>query len=633
MKAVCSHFTVPALLFFLGACAGENPVQASIDAEQSPRLLLSGSSGNDPHVCFASYGDGAAFNLGFVGQDQLSFGGATGTTPVCLMEIESTPITNSIDMTQSPSLGDGLIGLQPACVFDGSIMTCNNNETDVISSLVKSGAISSFQFTMCFEENGGNLYLGPGQYPESTKWFPAVPFEATFSGGNSGSFWTIQGPSDGSSVGILARGPDGNETSVGEITSAEFTNTSYIDSGTSGVVFPQKYNFTILNEIANAWADDEDATEILGCSSVDSILELLADDYIYLSKEEADHLNSLVPDIIYRGFDGGDLVSDGSFYLYETYPSSGAYTGSWLFGPSSITLGTGFLLDKTVVFDNSDPSAPRIGIVSEEGGDCDENDYSEKGNIVKMSAPGGLSNVLGAGTYLGEIEFGGQKQLVQLDTGSYLFVLPNKPSCMQMDETAGECLVVESESEGSVIAYVNKDDDNCSKYAPLIDKYNFKNTCDNDVDDDCQAGESYFGTVVDFLQILMEIQPFAECEAQRAFCGDLKEYRKDLSSSFQYLPIGSDLTLGEWEKPPEQFSLSLVNGTCSMTGVPGDMGGSTSGESDHASEEMSTADHEAADKATDKEMSDGISGAGLAAPSLLFSLLSSFVLFLSAVVV
>jgi hypothetical protein len=55
------------------------------------------------------------------------------------------------------------MGLAPGC--SSSTSTCEGNETDIISSLVDEGSISGHTFTMCHNENGGKLFLGPGIYP------------------------------------------------------------------------------------------------------------------------------------------------------------------------------------------------------------------------------------------------------------------------------------------------------------------------------------------------------------------------------------------------------------------------------------------------------------------------------------
>ena len=127
-----------------------------------------------PDNCFLAYGDGSSWHLGVYGEDQINFGGAVGTQEVCLIEMESEPIGNSVG--NGPTLSDGIMGLNPGCNYGET--SCVGNETDVISSLVRSGDISSYEFTMCYNETGGKLFLGPGEYPEDTMWFPTFPFAA-----------------------------------------------------------------------------------------------------------------------------------------------------------------------------------------------------------------------------------------------------------------------------------------------------------------------------------------------------------------------------------------------------------------------------------------------------------------------
>jgi hypothetical protein len=70
------------------------------------------------------------------------------------------------------------MGLTPGCW--SSANTCEGNETDIISSLVRAGSISGYTYTMCHNENGGKLFLGPAsEYPDDTMWFPIFPFAAS----------------------------------------------------------------------------------------------------------------------------------------------------------------------------------------------------------------------------------------------------------------------------------------------------------------------------------------------------------------------------------------------------------------------------------------------------------------------
>ena len=79
-----------------------------------------------------------------------------------------------------------------------------------------------------------------------------------------------------------------------------------------------------------------------------------------------------------------------------------------------------FLLDKTVVYSVTPAEDGYVGILTEPAGDCTHGDYSEKGNIIQMGAPGGVSQLLGhdGGVYVANITYGGESFSVQLDTGS-----------------------------------------------------------------------------------------------------------------------------------------------------------------------------------------------------------------------
>jgi hypothetical protein len=140
--------------------------------------------------------------------------------------------------------------------------------------------------------------------------------------------------------------------------------------------------------------------------SLFEIMSLMSElNYFDLSKEDANLLNELVPDVIVRGLDGGDRVLNGDAFLYGTLPGSGLYTFSWQPGDPNdgkITFGvTSFLINKTVVYDDNNI---RIGVMTEPTGNYSINDYSENGDVVEMSAPGGKSNLFGVAAFLREIE-------------------------------------------------------------------------------------------------------------------------------------------------------------------------------------------------------------------------------------
>jgi hypothetical protein len=137
--------------------------------------IMRSTSEGSPDSCAVAYSDGSAWNIGDYGQDVIDFGGATGTKEVCLVTMGSTTITNAIG--NGPELADGIMGLAPGCTSSEKI--CEGNETDVISILVDAGSISGHTYTMCHNENGGKLFLGPASdYPDDTMWFPIFPFAA-----------------------------------------------------------------------------------------------------------------------------------------------------------------------------------------------------------------------------------------------------------------------------------------------------------------------------------------------------------------------------------------------------------------------------------------------------------------------
>jgi hypothetical protein len=144
--------------------------------------VMRSSSEGSPDACALAYSTGADWNIGNYGQDIIDFGGATGTKEVCLVTMGSTMITNAIG--NGPQQSDGIMGLTPGCTSSETF--CEGNETDVISILVDAGSISGHTYTMCHNENGGKLFLGPASnYPDDTMWFPILPFAANSEEGNN----------------------------------------------------------------------------------------------------------------------------------------------------------------------------------------------------------------------------------------------------------------------------------------------------------------------------------------------------------------------------------------------------------------------------------------------------------------
>ena len=103
-----------------------------------PRTRIIKTNDQFPDACHMQYGDGADFDIGFIGQDSVDFGGATGSLPVCLIELASTTLVNAVQPDYSPLLADGLMGLCPGCSEDDGL-NCSGHENDVISTLVRAG--------------------------------------------------------------------------------------------------------------------------------------------------------------------------------------------------------------------------------------------------------------------------------------------------------------------------------------------------------------------------------------------------------------------------------------------------------------------------------------------------------------
>ena len=153
--------------------------------------------------------------LGVLGSDDINLGGAKSRVKVGLITSANAPIGN---LYEGISTADGIMGLNPGQFGNGSL---ESNNTDVITTLVKSNVITRHVFTMCITDHphdpkdAGKMYLGPPQHDFDVEM--EIPLNMTKSYGG----YQIEFPTDVLSVPLK----------IGDETLVSFSETDWNDVG------------------------------------------------------------------------------------------------------------------------------------------------------------------------------------------------------------------------------------------------------------------------------------------------------------------------------------------------------------------------------------------------------------------
>ena len=165
-----------------------------------------------------------------------------------------------------------------------------------------------------------------------------------------------------------------------------------VETGFQGTILPKEVYDSVAKMVAATWLADsganEAATTRLAGADLTNFLQN-PEEGVAFSSEDAAKLLPLVPDVVIRGLDANnDLVLEGSTFLLAS-GDSGEYTMGWMPG-DSLVLGSAFLHNKGLVFDNSSPLMPKIGVLP---GDCSGQDYSENGLVMELTPHGSVYSI------------------------------------------------------------------------------------------------------------------------------------------------------------------------------------------------------------------------------------------------
>jgi len=544
-----------ALLLFLGGAASQ---AKSKKRQRSARLRSTDKSEIDHFVI--EYGDGSNWYLGMVGQDGIDFGSATAPDmQFGLIEFSVLPIGNpfpAVSAVPGPPSTDGILGLNPGCIDDRG---CPNGNDDVISTLVRSGSLKSYGFTMCHSEHGGGkLFLGLPQsqdaYPQGTSWFRLFPFQTQIQNKSEASriWYTLAPPSDGSLSYLFFGGQV-----VGNVSAEELSKVSYIfDSGTMGLEIPPQAAHAVFGNISRSWLNSTVGQRVFKAlnngtlpSEEEMIQHLSSGDVngLPLKAEDAAALGAMVPDFVMQ-VQGANLTVSGATYLYQDTDCAGTYSVSWREGdPSAGTVaigGTSFLWGKTVTHDVSDATAPRLGVL-DAAGSCTV-DYSQNGQILEMG--GSQGQILTAGVYTTKVSLGNPVQTftVQLDTGSDDLLLQSS-DCAEFNMSCVRFHWSRSNRMNFTSTHICNATpaDNLNEHA-LAEKPQLNVSA---------AQFERFAS--------QSLQPRWQCEAQRKACGKLSLFNAAASSTFEAVPKGSNVPSLSYAHPaPEMNKSGLTCEAC-----------------------------------------------------------------------
>lgn len=461
-----------------------------------------------------------SYFVGFLGQDQVSLGGVVGNAKVGLNMIGNAPLGN---MFQSVSTDSGMLGLLPGCFSD----QCRGPEDydDLLSTLARQGKIQR-AFTMCFHdgpEGGGKLYLGKPEVPNDATIISLVPLT------NGQSPYSPLSTFDGNSYVEFYFG----HVMVGSKKVMEWNNMmenfgGYSDTGTPGLMLPSNVYMKIFDELRNGLATDEQCFSLWGYS----LQKLQTGGQITVSEVAAECAKPYLKDFEVKLGPGVSITVSKSSFFYETEPCSKQYGISWVSsGSESMIFGTALNYGKSILYDTTDLSAPKMVVLGPAGG-CSR-DYAAAGAkpLVMKGVPG---QVLGRdGTITTDLTVGtpGQEITAQLDTGSQKFM-----GIHQTCRNLGNCFLVQPVDGKNTALLPGRDFATATCQAQMRDvsralaqkscqKVHGKTLCE------CSSQEECLSLIMQATS--QNVVPHKICAIGRKICGDRVDFEPEHSSTFQ----------------------------------------------------------------------------------------------------
>eukprot|EP00435_Cladocopium_sp_Y103_P060365 s197_g22.t1 len=329
------------------------------------------------------------------------------------------------------STDSGMLGLLPGCFSN----ECRGPEDydDLLSTLAREGKMQR-AFTMCFDdgpEGGGKLFLGKPEVPNDATIISLVPLT------NGQSSYSPLSTFDGNSYVEFYFGHAlvGSQK-VMEWNNMMQNNQGYSDTGTPGLMLPSSVYMKIFDELRQGLATDEQCFSLWGYS----IQSLQTGAPVTVSEPAANCAMPFLKDFEVKLGPGVSIIVSKSSFFYETEPCSKQYGISWVSnGGESMIFGTALNYGKSILYDTTDLSAPKMVVLGPAQG-CTR-DYSAAEGAKPLVLKGVPGQVLGRdGTITAELTLGtpGQQLTVQLDTGSQKFM-----GIHQTCRNLGNCFLVE----------------------------------------------------------------------------------------------------------------------------------------------------------------------------------------------
>jgi len=484
--------------------------------------------------------------VGFLGQDQVNLGGVVGSAKVGLNMIGNAPLGN---LFQSVSTDSGMLGLLPGCFSD----QCRGPEDydDLLSTLARQGKIQR-AFTMCFSdspEGGGKLYLGKPEVPNGAAIISLVPLT------NGQNSYSLLSTFDGNSYvefyfGHIMVGSQ----KVMEWNTMMQSSQSYSDTGTPGLMLPSNVALKIFDELRTGISSDEQCFSLWGYS----LQKLLTGAQVLVSEAAVECAMPYLKDFEVKLGPGVSISVSKSSFFYETEPCSKQYGISWKnSGGEQIIFGTALNYGKSILYDTTDLSAPKMVVLGPAGG-CNH-DYSAADGAKPLVMKGVPGQVLGLdGTITTDLTLGtpGQAITVQLDTGSQKFM-----GIHQTCRNLGNCFLVEPVGGRNTVLRPGRDFATAACQAQIRDvsrALSHKSCQDvhGQILCECSSQEECLSLIMQATS--QNVVPQKICAIGRKICGDRVDFQPEHSSTFQPTHFPSY----EFVKPPGK---QRITAQCHLT--------------------------------------------------------------------
>jgi len=372
---------------------------------------------------FEEYGTPGSWTIAQLGSDEMHFGGVMANVMVGLITKAGVPIGN---LDEGISTADGIMGL---CPGNFALSPSDNDNTDVISTLVKDEVISEHVLTVCLNkdpdgpEGAGKLYLGPSRDQH-------IMNEFLINREHNNYGYAIDIPK-----GVLSVPMKLGEKLLTTMETVDWENFKpIVDSGTGGLALP----FESVSDMAASFSKVLNPILSQDCKHCN----LTTTAFFNLANPQTKNgkgIEGLCAECILKKMPNlsvhignNPLEVMGHTFLFKKKSCADTYFIAWYPSPHFI-FGTAFMMGKTVQFD---VKRWTFRVLEHSVGCTDDHSENVLGNHpiqlsgTKSQILSPLIGVITAEVELGTPRIGTQQQkfVVQMDTGSQDLLL-NMDGC------------------------------------------------------------------------------------------------------------------------------------------------------------------------------------------------------------